>query len=152
MLKRAALILVLAGCSHHPRPDALPQIPMSVQSLVADSIAHALVQRAFDGDARFTTPDSLYIADAEIIVNGSPRADPPRFAGVSEGGSVQLGSSRFSVTGSYVWGTIQYRWVPGTAEKKMVDGWATIVIARLRNGEWRILHIHSSTATPDAQP
>ncbi len=69
--------------------------------------------------------------------------------GVKEDGTIQQGSSRFSVTGSYVWGTIQYRWVPGTAQQKMVDGWATFVIARLKDGQWRIVHVHSSTATPE---
>jgi ketosteroid isomerase-like protein len=114
--------------------------------LEADSIAHALVQRAFDADAQLANPDSLYIPDAEIIVNGAPRADAPRFAGVAAGGSVQLGSSRFAVTGNYVWGTIQYRWVPGEAGKRMIDGWATLVIARIKDGSWRIVHAHSSTA------
>ena len=54
-----------------------------------------------------------------------------------------------AVTGSYVFGTIQYRWVPPSADKHMVDGWATLVIARLKGGEWRILHVHSSTARAD---
>jgi len=146
-VKRAAILLVLlAGCSHRAAPGAQFTIPMSVQSLEADSIAHGMVQRAFDADARLVTPDSLYIPDAEIIVNGAPRAEPPRFAGVDSGGSMQLGSSRFSVTGSYVWGTVQYRWVPGSNAKKMADGWATLVIARLKSGDWRIVHVHSSTA------
>jgi ketosteroid isomerase-like protein len=114
--------------------------------LEADSIAHALVQRAFDADAHLANPDSLYLAEAEIIVNGAPRADAPRFAGVAAGGTVQLGSSRFAVTGNYVWGTIQYRWVPGEVGKRMIDGWATLVIARLKDGGWRIVHAHSSTA------
>jgi len=136
--------LVLGACGG--RPATTPTPAFTVQVLEADSIAHALVQRAFDADARLTNPDSLYIPDAEIIVNGAPRADAPRFAGVAAGGTVQLGSSRFAVTGNYVWGTIQYRWVPGEVGKRMIDGWATLVIARLKDGGWRILHAHSSTA------
>lgn len=145
-MRYAALLLVLAGCGGRPSTNATPVVPFTVQVLEADSIAHALVQRAFDADGQLANPDSLYIPDAEIIVNGAPRADAPRFAGVAAGGLVQLGSSRFAVTGNYVWGTIQYRWVPGSVGKRMVDGWATLVIARVKGGGWRILHVHSSTA------
>jgi hypothetical protein len=150
-VKRAALLVVLAGCAGHKRsPDVMPRIPITVDALIADSIAHLIVQQAFDADVKFRNPDSLYIADAEVIANGAPRADAPRFAGIGADGGVQLGSSRFSVTGNYVWGTIQYRWVPPSAEKHMVDAWATFVIARLKGGEWRILHVHSSTARTDS--
>ena len=120
-----------------------------MDALTADSIAQGIVRRALDADARGTTPDSLYLAQAEVIANGAPRAEAPRLAGVGEHGTIQLGSSRFAVTGSYVWGTIQYRWVPGTAQQKMIDGWATFIVGRLKSGEWRILHVHSSIATPE---
>lgn len=128
----------------------MPRIPITVDALIADSIAHMMIQQAFDADIKFKTPDSLYIADAEVIANGAPRADAPRFAGIGADGGVQLGSSRFDVTGNYVWGTIQYRWVPPSADRHMVDAWATFVIARLKSGEWRILHVHSSTARADS--
>lgn len=142
-----ATVVLLGACAGHaPAPaPTMPAIPITVEALTADSIAHGMVQRAFDGDAKFATPDSLYLPDAEIIANGAPRAEAPRLAGVSADGSIQLGSSRFAVTGNLVWGTIQYRWVPLTPTQPMVDGWATIVIARRRTGEWRIAHIHSST-------
>lgn len=149
-MKRAAILLLAAGCAgHKASPDVMPRIPVTVDALFADSIAHAIVQQAFDADAKSRTPDSLYITDAEVIANGAPRGDAPRFAGIGADGSVQLGSSRFAVTGNYVWGTIQYRWVPPSGEKQMVDGWATFVIARLKDGAWRILHVHTSTAKPD---
>lgn len=149
-MKRAAIVLLVAGCAGHgPKPDVMPRIPITVDALIADSIAHGIVQQAFEADSKFKNPDSLYIADAEVVANGTPRADAPRFAGIGSDGSVQLGSSRFSVTGNYVWGSIQYRWVPPSAALHMVDGWATFVIARLKGGEWRILHVHSSTARAD---
>jgi hypothetical protein len=147
----ACLVLCAACAGHQQRANVLPAIPISVGSLQADSIAQVLVRRAFDADAQLEVPDSLYIANAEIIADGAPRSDPPRIAGVSQGGSVQLGSSRFAVTGNYVWGTIEYRWVPGDEHAHMVAGWATLIIGRLKNGEWRILHVHSSTA-PDTRP
>ncbi len=149
-MRRPALLLLLAGCAgHNPPPGPVTGIPITVDALLADSIAHVIVQQAFNADVKLKNPDSLYIADAEVIANGMPRSDAPRFAGVGADGSVQLGSSRFAVTGNYVWGTIQYRWVPPSAEKQMVDGWATFVIARLKDGEWRILHVHSSVARAD---
>jgi hypothetical protein len=149
-VKRAAIVLLVAGCGRpSPSPFAMPRIPITVDALLADSIARAIVQQAFDADAEVRNPDSLYIADAEVIANGAPRAEAPRFAGIGADGSVQLGSSRFAVTGNFVWGTIQYRWVPPSADKRMVDGWATLVLARLKTGEWRILHVHSSTAGPE---
>lgn len=147
--RAAVFALILAACGGHPATTPTPAF--TVQVLEADSIAHAMAQRAFDADAKLTTPDSLYLPDTEIIVNGTPRADPPRFAGVTgDGGTVQPGSSRFAVTGNYVWGTIQYRWVPADSSKRMADGWATFVIARVKDGGWRILHIHSSTASPQS--
>jgi len=143
-VRAPAIALLVAACGG--RPVTTPTPAFTVQVLEADSIAHAMVQRAFDADAQLANPDSLYLPEAEIIVNGAPRADAPRSAGVAAGGSVQLGSSRFAVTGNYVWGTIQYRWVPGEVGKRMIDGWATLVIARLKDGGWRIVHAHSSTA------
>ncbi|HEY4321064.1 MAG TPA: hypothetical protein VGM77_07770 [Gemmatimonadales bacterium] len=150
MTRSAVPLLLLAACAGHAAPPAAAPalIPITIESLTADSIAHAMVQRAFTADARLETPDSLYLDDAEIITNGTPRADAPRFAGVSAGGSIQLGSSRFSVTGSYVWGSVQYRWVPATPAGKLVEGWATFVIVRRRTGDWRIAHVHSSTPAP----
>jgi hypothetical protein len=144
-------VLLVACGGHPPATSPFPAIPITIESLQADSIAHVLVQRAFSADARHETPDSLYVDDAEIIANGTPRADAPRLAGVGANGVIQLGSSRFSVTGSYVWGTIQYRWVPSTPDARMVEGWATLVLGRIRDGGWRILHLHSST-TPEPAP
>jgi len=145
--------LLVAACVHSVVPvNPAPTVPISVTSLEADSIAHALIQNAFDADARLNTPDSVYTPESEIIANGAPRAEPPRLAGVRANGSIELGSSRFSVTGSFVWGSVQYRWVPQSPDQSMVEGWATIVIARLRDGEWRIMHVHSSTAPSVSSP
>ena len=150
MTRSALCLLLLAGCAHAaPAPDTAPGIQVTVDDLAADLIAHAIVQRAFDADTKFKNPDSLYVLDAEVVANGAPRADAPRLAGIGENGSIQIGSSRFAVTGNYVWGSVQYRWVPESVQRKMIDGWATFIIARLKGGEWRIVHVHSSTTTPE---
>ncbi len=149
MTFRTALALLLAvtacGGRSQPSQNPFPAIPITVESLQADSIAQLLIKRAVAADAQLQNPDSAYADDAEVIANGVLRVDAPRLAGVAAGGAIQLGSTRFSVTGSYVWGTVEYRWVPSALPARMVAGWATIVIARLKDGNWRILHVHSST-------
>ena len=150
MPPRRLLALVLAvACT--PRAVPTPTRPVSIVTLdvmQADSIATAMLQLAFRADAAGTDPDSVYTEDAEIIANGEPRASAPRFAGVGTGGRVQLGSSRIAVTGEFVWGTTEYRWIPGAPGKPLVEGRATVIIGRRRDGAWRILHVHSSTTPP----
>jgi hypothetical protein len=149
----AALIVVSTGC-HHAAPPILPPgaIPISVGSLQADSIAHAMIQVAFTADAKLVTPDSIYMPDTEVIANGAPRADAPRLAGVAADGTILLGSSRFAVTGNFVWGSVQYRWMPNAPEGQIVEGWATLVIGHVKSGGWRILELHSSTIPPATNP
>jgi len=140
----AALVLgCSAGISSGVATTAGPTITM--EAFAADSIANALVARAFAADAALQEPDTLYIDDAEILANGEPRADAPRLAGVGLDGRVQLGSSRFTISGSFVYGTIEYRWVPRTVGELASEGRATFVLGRDRAGGWRILHVHSST-------
>jgi hypothetical protein len=149
----SALLLVSTSCHHAPPPILPPgAIPISVSSLQADSIAHSMIQVAFAADAKLTTPDSTYIPDSEVIANGAPRGDAPRLAGVSANGAIELGSSRFAVTGNFVWGSVQYRWMPNDTGGQIVEGWATLVIARTRSGDWRILELHSSTVPPPTNP
>ena len=67
-MKRLAPLLLLAGCAHAaPSPDTAPTIQVTMDVLAADSIAHAIVQRAFDADAKLKNPDSLYLAEAEVV-------------------------------------------------------------------------------------
>lgn len=144
------LALLSLGCAPRraPEPSPLPALG-TIEALAADSIGNALIARALTGDAAMTIPDSLYLDDAEIIANGEPRADAPRFAGVAKNGTVQLGSSRIAVTGNFVWGTVEYRWLPKPGSGEAKEGRATFVIGRTRTGLWRILHVHSST--PNAE-
>lgn len=152
MKRGIALVLAAAACAPSAQAPPMPAVPISVASLQADSIAQILVRRATEADARIETPDSVYLEDAEIIANGAPRADAPRLAGVDSGGTIELGSSRFAVTGSYVWGTTEYRWMPGNPARRIVEGWATFIIVRTRDGAWRIAHVHSSTVRDTPTP
>lgn len=121
-------------------------------ALTADSVANLLIQRAIAADARLETPDSVYAPDAEVIADGERRSGPPRFAGVGLHGRLVVGNSRTAVTGGFVWGSIDYRWMPGLPTDPVVPGRATIIIGKLRDGSWRILHLHSSTARDTTRP
>ncbi|HRP07729.1 MAG TPA: nuclear transport factor 2 family protein, partial [Gemmatimonadales bacterium] len=61
---------------------------------------------------------------------------------------VQLVTSQVSTSGAFVWGVIEYRWLPMFDTDAVRSGVATIVIARLKDGTWRIVHLHSSSPTP----
>jgi hypothetical protein len=146
-----ALLLLTAACAR-PGPPPLPVTIAAPGSFYADSIAHQLILTAVAADAALRKPDSVYIDNAEIIADGAPRIDPPLLAGVGGGGNIQLGSSRFAVTSNFVWGTTQYRWVPADPARRIVEGWATLVIGQNRDGAWRILHLHSSTVRDSTPP
>lgn len=126
-----------------------PMPTVTLEAFAADSIANGLISRAFAADAALQEPDSLYVEDAEIIANGEPRADAPRIAGIGPDGRVQLGSSRITVTGGFVFGSVEYRWLPNAAGEPASEGRATFVIGRTRLGTWRVLHMHSSTPPAD---
>ena len=145
-MKALLAVLLLTGCavrSSTPVTQGAPTV--SIEAFAADSIAGLLVARAFAADAALQEPDSLYIDDAEIIANGEPRADAPRIAGIGLDGRVQMGSSRITVSGSFVYGTVEYRWVPRSVGELASEGRATFVFGRNQSGAWRILHLHSST-------
>lgn len=151
MMRASGLLLLCAACAHPSAPPQ-PVVIAAPGSFYADSIAHHLILTAFEADAALRTPDSVYIANAEIIADGAPRIDPPLLAGVGQGGTIELGSSRFAVTSNFVWGTTQYRWVPADPAQRIVEGWATLMIGQDRDGAWRILHLHSSTVRDSTRP
>ncbi|MEO5797901.1 MAG: hypothetical protein ABIZ70_13945 [Gemmatimonadales bacterium] len=145
-MKRGALLLLLVGCgARNPAPTAAPTPSGSLEAFAADSIAGLLITRAFNADVALQEPDSLYVEDAEIIANGEPRADAPRIAGIGVDGKIQMGSSRITVTGNFVFGSVEYRWLPHTVGESASEGRATFVLGRTKSGAWRILHLHSST-------
>lgn len=151
---RTTLVVLAATACARPAPVTTPShlaVNASIDALVADSVASALLARALNADALGENPDSLYDAEAEVIADGLGRARAPRFAGVGADGRIQLAASRTSVTGGMVWGTLEYRWVPGDSGGTLAEARATVVIGRRRDGLWRILHLHSSTS-PTERP
>jgi hypothetical protein len=142
-------MLLLAGCAtHRVTTDPANGILTSVGAMTADSIANELITRALSADAALKNPDSTYSADAEVVANGELRTEAPRLAGMSAGGRLLLGSSKTSVTASFIWGSIEYRWIPETPGRVATSGYATIIVGHLRDGTWRVVHLHSSTIPP----
>ncbi len=156
MTRRWALLamLLLAGCvTHQVTTDPLAGIATTVDAMRGDSIANVLITRALAADAVLENPDSVYSDDAEVVANGELRTAAPRLAGLSPGGSLLLGSSRTMVTTSLIWGSIEYRWIPGSPGEVATSGYATIIVGHARDGSWRVVHLHSSTIPPpDAPP
>lgn len=145
-MKRLLTLLLLTACGPRNSGPITAAMPSgTLEAFAADSVAGLLIARAFAADAALQEPDSLYVEDAEIIANGEPRADAPRIAGIGLDGRVQLGSSRVTVTGGFVFGTVEYRWLPRTVGDPASEGRATFVLGRNKAGAWRILHLHSST-------
>ncbi len=132
-----------------------PTLYTSPDAMFADSLANQLIAAAFTADQNDSTPADVYASQAQVIANGEVRSAPPRFAGVAGTGILQLGSSDVTVTGGFVWGIFEYRWIPSGAGDTTAAGRATIIIGRDATGQWRILHVHSSTvpvATPPPGP
>ncbi len=148
------LVLLLAACvTHRATVEPANGILTSVGVMTADSIANALITKALSADAALRNPDSTYSADAEVVANGELRTEAPRLAGNGVGGHLFLGSSKTEVTASFIWGSIEYRWIPDSLGAKAASGYATIIVGHLRDGSWRVVHLHSSTIpSPETPP
>jgi hypothetical protein len=144
---RFAMLAVVAGCVSRPvaTPMATPTLATSVDAMVADSIAEQFVTRLLTSESTLEEPDSLFAEYAIVITDGEARATLPRLAGVGVGGRVQLVTSQVSTRGAFVWGVLEYRWLPLFESDAVRVGVATLVIARLRDDPWRIIHLHSSS-------
>jgi hypothetical protein len=151
-----ALVGLAAACSRAVpagAPSAVHAVAVTPEALVADSIGTALLGRLVEAESRLREPDTLFAPSAIVIADGTPRLGVPRLAGVALGGQVQLVSTRIAASGAFVWGVIEYRWMPTFGRGLMRPGLATIVIGHQRDGGWRILHLHSSSPPiegPDA--
>lgn len=144
----ALLLLALAGCrtaAPPATPFVTPGLTTTIGALEADSIGNLLLSRLVDAESKSLEPDTLFAADAIVVADGEPRMATPRLASSKAGGRIQIVSTRLSARGGFVWGVIEYRWVPSFASGALSQGLATIVIGKLASGGWRILHLHSSS-------
>jgi hypothetical protein len=136
-----ALTLVAACGPQSPRTD----IGISVPGTTVD--VDALIRAALLLDvASNRAADTLYAPEAVVVANARQRFAHPRFAGVSYGGRITLGSSAVTVEGRWAWAVVDYRWI-GSAPNQIEAGRATFVCVRRGQG-WRILHLHSSQLLP----
>lgn len=146
---------LVAGCVSRQVPVtmATPTLATSVDAMAADSIAEGFIARLLTSESTLEEPDSLLADGVLVITDGEPRATLPRLAGVGVGGRVQLVTTQVSASGAFVWGMLEYRWLPLFESDAVRVGVATVVIAKLRDGSWRIIHLHSSSPAaerPDA--
>ena len=133
----------------------MPQATLatSLDAMVADSIAEGFITRLLTSESTLEEPDSLFADGVLVITDGEPRTTLPRLAGVGVGGRVQLVTTQVSASGAFVWGVLEYRWLPLFESDAVRVGVATIVIAKRRDESWRIIHLHSSAPAaerPDA--
>ena len=137
-----ASVGVWAACGpSKPRSD--------VGITVAGTTAHvdALIRAALQLDAGSSrAADTLYASDAIVVANGRQRFAHPRFAGISYGGRITLGSSSVTVEGRWAWAVVDYRWI-GLEPNQIESGRVTVVCRHDRAG-WRIVHAHSSQLLP----
>jgi hypothetical protein len=136
----------LAACSQAPPPEPTLRTPVttSLEALEADSVADVLIQHLLRSEALLEESDSLFAPGAIVIADGEGRLSVPRLAGVGIGGRIQVVTSQVSTRGAFVWGVLEYRWLPVFESDAVRGGVATVVIARLLDGAWRIVHLHSS--------
>jgi hypothetical protein len=149
-VSRVTAILVpfaCAGCVSRPDPTVLPvpTLATSIDALQADSIAEGMITRLLTSETSLEEPDSLFAEGILVLTDGEPRASLPRLAGVGVGGRVQLVTSQVSTSGAFVWGVLEYRWLPLFDSDAVRAGVATVVIARRSDNSWRIVHLHSSS-------
>ena len=136
----AALLLVSACGPRPPRSVGIAVVGTTVE-------VEALVRAALQLDAASDrAADTLYAPESIVIANARPRFAHPRFAGVSYGGRIAVGSSNVTVEGRWAWAAVDYRWI-GSQAGQVESGRATIVCRRESKG-WRILHVHSSQLLP----
>lgn len=146
----AALAVATLGCAATPPPEPAMVTPVttSLEALEADSVAEEFIARLVASESALEEPDSLFAPEALVIADGELRRSVPRLAGVGLGGTLQLVTTRVSASGAYVWGVIEYRWLPMFESDAVRVGVATVMVARLRDGSWRIVHLHSSSPAP----
>jgi hypothetical protein len=133
-------LLLLAGACAKPAPQ---HSPTPVDDQIADQITD-LVTEALRADARLEAADSLYEPGAVLVADGTRQTTLPRFAGISAGGQVQVGSSQVEVGQGFAWALLEYRWVAANANLAR-EARLSAVLLRSAQGTWHIVHGHSSS-------
>lgn len=136
-----AALAWLSACG--PRPPRSIGIPVAGTTVDVDALVRAALQLDAASDR---AADTLYAPESQVIANGRARFAHPRFAGVSYGGRITVGSSNVTVEGRWAWAAVDYRWI-GSQAGQVEAGRATVVCRREAKG-WRILHVHSSQLLP----
>lgn len=143
-----AAAVLLTGCAagaSRSQEIPAPTVAVTMEALVADAIAEQFINRLLESESRLLDPDSLFVPGATVMADGEIRVSLPRLAGVGLGGVVQLVTSEVSTRGAFVWGVIEYRWLPMFETDAIRSGVATMIIAQLKDGQWGIVHLHSSS-------
>jgi ketosteroid isomerase-like protein len=133
------LLLVALACAK----SAPSHSPTPLSGQAADQITD-LVTDALKADARLERADSLYDPAALLIADGNRRGGVPRYAGITGGGNVEVGSSQVEVAQGFAWVYAEYRCV-APASNLARDGRVTVIMTRSEAGTWRIVHAHSSS-------
>lgn len=141
------LSLIGGGCAPQqlPAPLPTPSLATTIDAMLADSIASAMISRLLASESTLEEPDSLFANGAIVVTDGEGRSSLPRLAGVGVGGRVQLVTSQVSTSGAFVWAILEYRWLPLFESDAVRVGVATLVIAKQRDETWRVMHLHSSS-------
>ncbi len=138
---------VVASLSHCASSRRLPAPDFSPSQ--AEEPISALIQAAFEADARGEPADSLWAPDATVVADGELRDEPPRFAGVGTGGDIAITQTRLDLRQRVAWLYLEYRWSELKAGA-IREGRATVVLTPGGDDRWRIVHAHSSSVRSGA--
>lgn len=134
-------LALLGACGTRPRREI--GIPVAGTTVEVEGVIRAALQLDAAADR---AADTLYAAESVVLANARQRFAAPRFAGVSYGGRMAIGSTSVTVEGRWAWAVIDYRWI-GSQRTQVEAGRATVVCVKRDRG-WRILHVHSSQLLP----
>ncbi len=134
------LLLLLPACTRQTTVVTRDLPAASTQEAAISGVIAAALSEAAAGSG----DDTLYAPTADVIVDGRTRGREPGFAGISPGGQVAVSSSRLEASRATAWSLVHYRWVASDG-RSAAEGVATFVLGRGSDGQWKIVHVHSST-------
>ena len=144
MRAKAALILCAfcAACVARQR-SATPGITAPSTTYGAEEVVRLAIRGDAAGDS---TADTLYAPEALVVANARLRMRWPRLAGVMPGGRISVASASATLEGRFAWVLLDYRWF--NPQTNQVTGGRATVVCVLREGGWKIVHLHSSQPLP----